>query len=36
MVADRDYVIEKGQIRWHGVMADLERNQEVQSAYLTV
>jgi branched-chain amino acid transport system ATP-binding protein len=36
MVADRVYVIEKGQIRWHGGMADLERNQEVQSAYLTV
>ncbi len=36
MVADRVYVIEKGQIRWHGGMADLERNQDVQSAYLTV
>lgn len=36
MVADRVYVIEKGQIRWHGRMADLERNHEVQSAYLTV
>jgi branched-chain amino acid transport system ATP-binding protein len=36
LVADRVYVIEKGQIRWHGAMAELDRNQDVQSTYLTV
>jgi branched-chain amino acid transport system ATP-binding protein len=36
LVADRVYVIEKGQIRWRGGMADLDHNQDVQSAYLTV
>ncbi|HXD45580.1 MAG TPA: ABC transporter ATP-binding protein [Pseudolabrys sp.] len=36
LVADRAYVLEKGQLQWHGGMADLDRNQEVQRAYLTV
>ncbi len=35
-VCDRVYVIEKGQIRWHGSMAQLDDNQEVQHTYLTV
>jgi branched-chain amino acid transport system ATP-binding protein len=36
LVCDRVYVIEKGQIRWHGSMAQLDDNLDVQSAYLTV
>ena len=36
LVADRVYVIEKGEIRWQGLMAQLETNQDVQRAYLTV
>jgi branched-chain amino acid transport system ATP-binding protein len=36
LVADRVYVIEKGQIRWHGTMAQLDGNQDVQRTYLTV
>lgn len=35
-VSDRAYVLEKGQIRWHGSMAELERDTDVQRAYLTV
>ena len=35
-VCDRVYVIEKGQIRWQGPMAQLAGNQDVQRAYLTV
>lgn len=36
LVADRVYVLEKGQIRWHGTMAELVGNEDVQRAYLTV
>jgi branched-chain amino acid transport system ATP-binding protein len=36
LVADRVYVLEKGQISWTGAMAQLESNQDVQRAYLTV
>jgi branched-chain amino acid transport system ATP-binding protein len=36
LVCDRAYVLEKGQIQWQGSMDDLDRNQEVQRAYLTV
>ena len=36
LVSDRVYVLEKGQIRWQGTMAQLADNQDVQRAYLTV
>jgi len=36
LVADRAYVLEQGQIRWQGAMAQLDGNQDVQRAYLTV
>ncbi len=36
LVSDRVYVLEKGQIRWHGNMDELVNNQDVQRAYLTV
>jgi branched-chain amino acid transport system ATP-binding protein len=36
LVCDRLYVIEKGQICWHGSMAQLDDNLDVQRAYLTV
>ena len=36
LVADRAYVLEKGEIRWHGAMAALMDNQDVQRAFLTV
>ena len=36
LVSDRVYVLEKGQIRWHGSMDALMDNQEVQRTYLTV
>jgi branched-chain amino acid transport system ATP-binding protein len=36
LVSDRVYVLEKGQIRWHGSMDALIGNEEVQRAYLTV
>ena len=36
LVSDRAYVLEKGQIRWHGSMASLEKDIDVQRAYLTV
>ncbi len=36
LVADRVYVLEKGQIHWQGTMAQLADNLEVQRAYLTV
>jgi ABC-type branched-subunit amino acid transport system ATPase component len=29
-------MLEKGQIRWQGTMAELDANQDVQRAYLTV
>ena len=36
LIADRVYVLEQGQIRWEGSMAQLDGNQDVQRAYLTV
>ena len=36
LVSDRVYMLEKGQIRWHGAMPDLAANVEIQRAYLTV
>jgi branched-chain amino acid transport system ATP-binding protein len=36
LVSDRAYVLEKGQLRWQGSMADLDRAEEVQRTYLTV
>ena len=36
LVSDRAYIIEKGQIRYEGSMADLEANEDVRTAYLTV
>jgi branched-chain amino acid transport system ATP-binding protein len=36
LICDRVYVIEKGQIRWHGSTAQLDNNLDVQRAYLTV
>ncbi len=35
-VADRAYVIEKGSIRYQGSMAELEADEHVREAYLTV
>ena len=36
LVSDRVYMLEQGQIRWQGSMAQLDTNQDVQRAYLTV
>ncbi len=36
LVSDRVYVLEKGQIRWHGAIGQLMDNLDVQRAYLTV
>ena len=36
MVCDRAYVLEKGQLQWQGTMNDLDADQDVQRAYLTV
>ena len=36
LVADRAYVLEKGQIRYEGPMAGLMVNTEVRQAYLGV
>jgi len=36
LVADRVYVLEKGQIRWQGSMTQLDTSLDVQRAYLTV
>ena len=36
LVSDRAYVLEKGQIRWSGTMAELAENVDIQRAYLTV
>jgi branched-chain amino acid transport system ATP-binding protein len=35
-VSDRAYVIEKGAIRFEGTMAELEANDEIREAYLSV
>jgi branched-chain amino acid transport system ATP-binding protein len=36
LVSDRAYVLERGQIRYQGSMADLAANEEVRKAYLTM
>jgi branched-chain amino acid transport system ATP-binding protein len=36
LVSDRAYVIEKGQVKYHGTMAELAANQEVKREYLAV
>ena len=36
LVSDRAYIIEKGQIRFEGSMQELEENEDVRNAYLTV
>jgi branched-chain amino acid transport system ATP-binding protein len=36
LVADRVYVLEKGQLRWHGAMADLARDTAAQRSFLSV
>jgi branched-chain amino acid transport system ATP-binding protein len=36
MVSDRAYMLEKGQIRWAGTMAELAANADVQRSYLTL
>lgn len=36
MVSDRAYIIEKGRIRWHGRMKDLEDDESVTQQYLAV
>jgi branched-chain amino acid transport system ATP-binding protein len=36
LVSDRVYVLEKGQIRYQGSMAELAANEEVRRTYLTV
>jgi branched-chain amino acid transport system ATP-binding protein len=36
LVSDRAYMLEKGEIRWHGTMAELARNADIQRAYLTL
>jgi branched-chain amino acid transport system ATP-binding protein len=36
LVCDRAYMLEKGQIRWEGTMAELRENAEVQRSYLAL
>ena len=36
LVSDRVYLLEKGQMRWQGTMAELDGNEDIQRAYLTV
>ncbi|AMN43987.1 ABC transporter ATP-binding protein [Rhodoplanes sp. Z2-YC6860] len=36
LVSDRAYVLEKGEIRWHGTMAALAVDSAVQRSYLTL
>jgi len=36
LVSDRVYMLEKGQLRWQGTMAELDANEDIQRAYLTV
>jgi branched-chain amino acid transport system ATP-binding protein len=36
IVSDRAYLLEKGQIRWSGTMAELAENTEIQRNYLTL
>ena len=34
-VSDRTYILEKGQVRFHGTLAELQHNAEVRHQYLT-
>jgi branched-chain amino acid transport system ATP-binding protein len=36
IVSDRAYMLEKGQVRWAGTMAELAENTEIQRSYLTL
>ena len=36
LISDRAYIIETGRIRYHGTMAELEKNTEVQEKYLMI
>lgn len=36
IVSDRAYMLEKGQIRWAGTMAELADNRDIQRTYLTL
>jgi branched-chain amino acid transport system ATP-binding protein len=36
LVSDRAYVLEKGQIRWQGTMAELAADDAVRRAYLSM
>ncbi len=36
LVCDRAYVLEKGQLQWHGPMADLAQDQSIQRRLLSV
>ena len=36
IVSDRAYMLEKGQIRWAGTMAELAANADIQRSYLTL
>jgi branched-chain amino acid transport system ATP-binding protein len=36
LVSDRAYILEKGQIHWHGTMRELADNVEIQRSFLTV
>jgi branched-chain amino acid transport system ATP-binding protein len=36
IVSDRVYILEKGQQRWHGTMAELARDAAIQRQFLTV
>jgi branched-chain amino acid transport system ATP-binding protein len=36
LVCDRAYVLEKGQLQWHGRMADLAKDVAVQRRLLSV
>ena len=36
LVSDRAYLLEKGQLRWQGSVAELDGNEELQRRYLTV
>ena len=35
-VSDRAYVLEKGQVRFEGTMADLDADEDVRRQYLTL
>jgi branched-chain amino acid transport system ATP-binding protein len=35
-VSDRAYMLEKGQIRWAGSMAEVAANEDVQRTYLAL